>query len=179
MTGVNIAQAITAIKPAVLPSSIDKIAASQQAFERYLDGEVLTRAFAQRVATFTPARFLHGMRERCKADVQRIVLPESQDHRILQAAAEVHAKGWAHVVLLGDPAAVRQVRALHARACGTRAKPCCCAPSSWVATESWAADVINERHSHLTHFLAAVAHKVTSVGSLPHGRVGQRAGGQQ
>jgi len=38
---------------------------------------------------------------------QRIVLPESSDSRVLRAAAEIKRRGYAEVVLLGDPDAVR------------------------------------------------------------------------
>jgi phosphate acetyltransferase len=45
--------------------------------------------------------------ERAGADPRTIVLPESDDDRVLRAAAEVSRKGFAKIILLGDPDAIR------------------------------------------------------------------------
>ncbi len=45
--------------------------------------------------------------ERARRARRRIVLPESQDVRVLRAAAAITRRGYAEVVLLGDPEAVR------------------------------------------------------------------------
>ena len=52
--------------------------------------------------------------ERAQADDKHIVLPESQDPRVLQAAGEIVAKNYAAVTLLGNPATI----AADAAACG-------------------------------------------------------------
>ena len=52
--------------------------------------------------------------ERAQADDKHIVLPESQDPRVLQAAGEIVAKNYAAVTLLGNPDTI----AADAAACG-------------------------------------------------------------
>ena len=46
---------------------------------------------------------------RAKADVKRIVLPEGEEIRNVQAAAKIAASGIAQVVMLGDPSKTREV----------------------------------------------------------------------
>jgi hypothetical protein len=46
--------------------------------------------------------FEYQLIERARADRQRIVLPESQDDRILEAAAILLRRGVANLTLLGD-----------------------------------------------------------------------------
>lgn len=99
---------IDQIDPAILPTSLAKIDIAQAAFEEYVDIPVLERGLGSYVDRLTPTKFLHGIRAKCKADPQRIVLPESSDHRILVAAATAASKGLARVTLLGDEATVLQ-----------------------------------------------------------------------
>lgn len=51
-------------------------------------------------------QFLEEITQRAKADRKRIVLPESDDDRVLQAAAEILSKDVADVILLGDKAEI-------------------------------------------------------------------------
>jgi phosphate acetyltransferase len=62
----------------------------------------------------TPLMFGHRLLERARSSRQRIVLPESEDTRVLQAAASLLRLGVADLILLGDE---NQVRA-HASAAG-------------------------------------------------------------
>ena len=55
----------------------------------------------------TPLMFEYQLMERARADRQRIVLPESQDDRILEAAAILLRRGVADLTLLGDENNVR------------------------------------------------------------------------
>lgn len=107
-------QEISQIEPAVLPSSHTKIEAAFNAFDEYLDSDVLMAGFEQVDVKLTPARFVHAVRQRCAANPQRIVLPESSDHRVISAAAAAASKGLAEVILLGSSEVVRQVRATYA-----------------------------------------------------------------
>ena len=50
--------------------------------------------------------FTQSLRRKAAAHAKTIVLPESGDDRMLRAAAQVHAEGFAHIVLLGDPARI-------------------------------------------------------------------------
>ena len=59
------------------------------------------------ITTRTPARFSHELMATARADVRTIVLPESEDPRILEAASIVAARGVARIVLLGEEAQVR------------------------------------------------------------------------
>lgn len=117
-------QAISQIEPAVLPSSHTKIESAFSAFDEYMDGNVLMAGFEEVEVKLTPARFVHAVRQRCAANPQRIVLPESNDHRVLAAAAAAAAKGLAEVVLLGSKEIVYQVRCACCACCVCFA---CCA----------------------------------------------------
>jgi phosphate acetyltransferase len=59
----------------------------------------------------TPPAFRHQLVQRAKKANKRIVLPEGDEPRTLQAAVICHEKGIAHCVLLGDPAKIREVAA--------------------------------------------------------------------
>ncbi|MBP3885402.1 MAG: phosphate acetyltransferase [Olsenella sp.] len=47
--------------------------------------------------------FLQRMKDKAKADKKTIVLPEGEDPRVLEAAAEISAEGIADLIILGDP----------------------------------------------------------------------------
>jgi phosphate acetyltransferase len=55
----------------------------------------------------TPLMFEYQLVERARADRQRIVLPESEDDRILEAAAILLRRGVANLILLGDETKVQ------------------------------------------------------------------------
>lgn len=55
-----------------------------------------------------PPAFRHRLVQAARAADKRIVLPEGDEPRTLQAAAICHRKGIARCVLLGDPARIRQ-----------------------------------------------------------------------
>jgi phosphate acetyltransferase len=50
--------------------------------------------------------FTQSLRHKAAALARTIVLPESGDERMLRAAAQVHAQGFARIILLGDPARI-------------------------------------------------------------------------
>lgn len=58
-------------------------------------------------AVVTPLAFQDDLLQRAAADRKRIVLPESEDDRILTAAAQLVAQKVADVILLGEPDTVR------------------------------------------------------------------------
>ena len=47
--------------------------------------------------------FLERISERARSDIKTIVLPESEDVRVIKAAAMIQEQGIANVVLVGDP----------------------------------------------------------------------------
>jgi phosphate acetyltransferase len=57
----------------------------------------------------TPPAFRHQLVQSARAAHKRIVLPEGDEPRTLQAAVICHEKGIAHCVLLGDPARIREI----------------------------------------------------------------------
>lgn len=53
------------------------------------------------------SEFLDRMIADAKKDVKRIVLPEGNDHRVLDAAQKIAEMGIAHPIILGDPETIR------------------------------------------------------------------------
>ena len=47
--------------------------------------------------------FIDGIKARAKSDIKTIVLPESYDMRVIEAAAKIKEEGIAKVILVGDP----------------------------------------------------------------------------
>ena len=46
--------------------------------------------------------FIEGIKEKAAADLKTIVLPESEDERVIRAAAMIREEKTANLVLLGD-----------------------------------------------------------------------------
>lgn len=55
--------------------------------------------------------FIDGIKARAKADIKTIVLPESYDMRVIEAAAKIRDEGIAKVVLVGDPEDIAKMSA--------------------------------------------------------------------
>ena len=47
--------------------------------------------------------FIDGIKALAKSDFKTIVLPESYDMRVIEAAAKIKEEGIAKVILVGDP----------------------------------------------------------------------------
>ncbi|MCH1865367.1 phosphate acetyltransferase [Nocardioides sp. CFH 31398] len=85
-----------------------KLATATALFAAHVDGDaLLDRLELTPSATVTPLMFEHQLLDRAGASLQRIVLPEGLDERVLRAAEVVVRRGVARPVLLGDPRAVR------------------------------------------------------------------------
>ena len=67
---------------------------------------VMAAAAARKTSAVTPLAFQHKLMDMARADKRTIVLPESDDDRILTAAAIVLQRDVANLILLGDPAAI-------------------------------------------------------------------------
>ncbi|MDP9028491.1 MAG: phosphate acyltransferase, partial [Actinomycetota bacterium] len=88
--------------------SPQKYATAVGLFERNVDAEELLRRLRLSPAeVMTPARFEHSLVERARARPRRIVLPEGEDDRVLQAAGIVLRRGIAELIILGDELVVR------------------------------------------------------------------------
>ncbi len=93
-----------AVPPVLTPDNERKIAAALGTVEKSIDLE----AFEQRLATtrstrITPLMFEHELIQTAKANLQRIVLPEGSEERILRASEILTLRGVAELTLLGDP----------------------------------------------------------------------------
>ncbi|MGO1943950.1 MAG: phosphate acetyltransferase [Ancrocorticia sp.] len=71
------------------------------------DAEVLKAAMELGSDVITPLNFQATLVSRARSNVKRIVMPESDDPRILKATEELLARGVANITLLGEEAQVR------------------------------------------------------------------------
>ncbi|KAG2432638.1 hypothetical protein HXX76_008978 [Chlamydomonas incerta] len=93
---------------AILPSSTRKISQCKRLFEQYVDANAVVANLQNMVRPnrMTPKMFMHTLKSMCLATPQHIVLPESEDKRVLAAAADVVQRGLAKITLLGDPTTI-------------------------------------------------------------------------
>ena len=102
------AAAIATVRPVLRAQNERKIATALGVFERSVDKlELQMRFMVERPARMTPSMFEYELIERAKAARRQIVLPESEDDRVLRAADILLRRGVVAVTLLGDPDAVR------------------------------------------------------------------------
>lgn len=88
--------------------SPQKYATALGLFEKNVDAAELTAVLQLKPSTImTPVRFEHLLIERARSRTMRIVLPEGDDDRILQAAGIVLRRGIADLTILGEEAVVR------------------------------------------------------------------------
>ena len=86
----------------------DKIARARALVTSYVDTDALAaRALTIESTAITPLAFEYYLIERARAANKTIVLPEGEDDRILQAAAEVLKRGVAKLIVLGNPEEIR------------------------------------------------------------------------
>ena len=99
---------ILATRSRLAADSPQKYATALGLFERSVDAvELRTVLQLKPSATMTPVRFEHLLIERARSRTMRIVLPEGDDDRILQAAGIVLRRGIADLTILGEEAVVR------------------------------------------------------------------------
>jgi phosphate acetyltransferase len=85
-----------------------KIASALALFADHVDGAaLLDRLELARTDVVTPLMFEHQLIDRASADLKRIVLPEGEEPRVLEAAELLVRRRVAQPVLLGDPRRVR------------------------------------------------------------------------
>ncbi len=68
----------------------------------------------QRTKKLTPETFIYNIIKQAKSDKKRIVLPETSEKRILLAADNIHKRGIADIILIGDPGKIRKMANLYA-----------------------------------------------------------------
>ncbi len=85
-----------------------KIETARRLFAEQVDQAALLKAIDVSASEVrTPLMFEYQLMERARADRKHIVLPESQDDRILEAAAILLRRGVADLTLLGEETKVR------------------------------------------------------------------------
>ena len=102
------AERLMRVRGPITKDSSRKIETARRVFAEQVDHAALLSAIdVPGSAVCTPLMFEYQLIERARADRQRIVLPESQDDRILEAAAILLRRGVAKLTLLGDETRVR------------------------------------------------------------------------
>jgi phosphate acetyltransferase len=105
------AERVVRVRGPITKDSSRKIETARRVFAEQVDQRTLLAAIdVSGSMVRTPLMFEYQLMGRARADRQRIVLPESQDDRILEAAAILLRRGVADLTLLGDENTV------HARA---------------------------------------------------------------
>ncbi len=52
--------------------------------------------------------FIEEIKEKAKQDIKTIILPESEDNRVLEGASKVLKEGYANIILIGDEAEINE-----------------------------------------------------------------------
>ena len=102
------AERLMRVRGPITKESSRKIETARRGFADQVDQAALLAAIDISTADVcTPLMFEYQLMERARADRQRIVLPESEDDRILEAAAILLRRGVANLILLGDETKIR------------------------------------------------------------------------
>lgn len=102
------ASAVANTRGRVTANAGSKIDTALQLMDRHVDiGDMLERLAIPIPTVTTPQMFAYQLMERARGDRKRIVLPEGDDDRILQAAGRLLRRDIAELTILGDEAQVR------------------------------------------------------------------------
>ena len=102
------AERLMRVRGPITKESSRKIETAHRVFAEQVDQAALLAAIDVSASDVrTPLMFEYQLMERARADRQRIVLPESEDDRILEAAAILLRRGVSNLILLGDETKVR------------------------------------------------------------------------
>jgi len=105
-TAVNVAK----VPATITPQSVRKIALAMGLFSSNVNTEEIEKCIATESSTssITPIMFEYALFERARKDRKKIVLPESNDERILRATEILLRRDVADIILLGVEEDVRQ-----------------------------------------------------------------------
>jgi phosphate acetyltransferase len=104
----NTADRLLRVRGPMTADSKNKIESARRVFAEQVDeAALLTAIDVSPSEVRTPLMFEYQLMERARADRKHIVLPESQDDRILEAAAILLRRGVADLTLLGEETTVR------------------------------------------------------------------------
>ena len=99
----KLAVALSKMKAKITPKSIQKITLAKSIFDKSINKERLSERFANSPNNIvTPIMFQYRILERARANRQRIILPESNDERILRAVDILIRRDVVDIILLGD-----------------------------------------------------------------------------
>jgi phosphate acetyltransferase len=102
------ASAVASTRGRVTASSERKIDTALALMETYVDtADLLAQLAIPIPSVVTPQMFTYQLLDRARSDRKRIVLPEGDDDRILQAAGRLLKRGVADLTILGDETVVR------------------------------------------------------------------------
>jgi phosphate acetyltransferase len=102
------AERLLRVRGPMTAASTNKIESARRLFAEQVDQTALLAAIDVSASEVrTPLMFEYQLMERARADRKHIVLPESQDDRILEAAAILLRRGVADLTLLGEETKVR------------------------------------------------------------------------
>jgi phosphate acetyltransferase len=102
------AERLMRVRGPITKDSSRKIESAHRAFAEQVDQAALLSAIdVPASGVRTPLMFEYQLMERARTDRRQIVLPESQDDRILEATAILLRRGVANLTLLGDETKVR------------------------------------------------------------------------
>ncbi len=108
------AQKIVRLKPKIGLHNKNKIALSNGIFFNAVDTGVLEQKLREgRDESVTPLMFQYGLFERAKAKKKTIILPESEDERILKACEILLHRGIVSIILVGQRRRIEHDCALH------------------------------------------------------------------
>ncbi len=97
------AERLSRVRGPLTRQSVNKIETARRLFSEHVDQAALLSAIdVSASAVRTPIMFEHQVMERARARRMHIVLPESTDDRILEAASIILRRGVAELTLLGD-----------------------------------------------------------------------------
>ena len=102
------AERLMRVRGPITRASSRKIENARRVFAEQVDQTALLAAINVSASDVrTPLMFEYQLMERARANRQRIVLPESEDDRILEAAGILLRRGVANLILLGDETKIR------------------------------------------------------------------------
>ncbi len=94
---------VSNIKPTISPKSCAKVAIMLGQFEKYIDKNKITEKLnIQKSDIITPIMFEYNLFEKAKEKKRHIVLPESEDDRILRASEILLHREVVDITLLGN-----------------------------------------------------------------------------
>ena len=107
------ATALSGVRGPITKTSTRKLETARRLFSENIDADALLKAIDVSASEVrTPLMFEYQLMERARAANKHIVLPESTDDRILEAASILLRRGVARLTLLGEETSVRHRAAL-------------------------------------------------------------------